>query len=85
VNCNIKYSLLSNLGPVNKAGVNEDCSGISEVVTTDYTINNHRHIKDDRMISVRFQGKPCSITVIQVYAPTTDAKKAEVDQFYEDR
>ena len=37
------------------------------------------------MISVRFQGKPFNITVIQVYAPTTDAKEAEVDQFYEDQ
>ena len=36
------------------------------------------------MISVHFQGRPYDITVIQVYAPTTDAKKAEVDQFYED-
>ena len=36
------------------------------------------------MILVRFQGKPFSIIVIQVYAPTTDAKEAEVDQFYED-
>ena len=36
------------------------------------------------MISVHFQGKPFSITVIQVYGPTTDAKEAEVDQFYED-
>ena len=62
----------------------EDCSGISEVVTTDYTINNYRHIKNDRMILVRFQGKPLNITVIQVYAPTTDAKEDEVDQFYED-
>ena len=35
---------------------------------------------NDRMISVHFQGKPFNITVIQVYAPTTDAK-AEVDQF----
>ena len=35
------------------------------------------------MISVRFQGKPFNITVIQVYAPNTDAKEAEVDQFYE--
>ena len=34
------------------------------------------------MISVRFQGKPFNITVIQVYAPTTNAKEAE--QFYED-
>ena len=36
------------------------------------------------MISVCFQGKPFSITVIQVYAPTTNAEEAEVDWFYED-
>ena len=36
------------------------------------------------MISVCFQGKPLKITVIQVYASTTNAKEAEVDQFYED-
>ena len=36
------------------------------------------------MISVRFQGKPFSITVIQVYAPTSNAEEAEVEQFYED-
>ena len=36
------------------------------------------------MISVRFQGKPHSITVIQVYAPATNAKEAEVEWFYED-
>ena len=35
------------------------------------------------MISVRFQGKPFSITVIQVYAPTTNVKEAEVEWFYE--
>ena len=33
---------------------------------------------------VHFQGKPFNITVIQVYAPTTDAEEAEADQFYED-
>ena len=42
------------------------------------------NLKNDRMILVRFQGKSFDITVIQVYAPTTDAKEAEVDQFYED-
>ena len=42
------------------------------------------HLKNSRMISVRFQGKPLNITVIQVYAPVTDAKEAEVDGFYED-
>ena len=36
------------------------------------------------MISVRFQGKPFNITVIQVYAPTSDAEEAEVERFYED-
>ena len=36
------------------------------------------------MISVRFQGKPFSIIVIQVYAPTTNAEEAEVECFYED-
>ena len=41
-------------------------------------------LKNDRMISVHFQGKPFNITVIQVYAPTNNAKEAEVDQFYED-
>ena len=42
------------------------------------------NLKTDRMISVRFQGKPFSITVIQVYAPTTNAEEAEVEWFYED-
>jgi len=36
------------------------------------------------MISVRFQGKPFKITVIQVYALTSNAEEAEVEQFYED-
>ena len=36
------------------------------------------------MISVRFQGKPFNITVIQVYAPTRNAREAEVEEFYED-
>ena len=40
-------------------------------------------LKNDRMISVRFQGKPLSITVIQVYAPMSNAKEAEVEWFYE--
>ena len=37
------------------------------------------------MISVRFQGKPFNITVIQVYVPTSNAEEAEVEWFYEDR
>ena len=40
--------------------------------------------KNDRMISVRFQGKPFNITVIQVYAPISKAEEAEIEQFYED-
>ena len=36
------------------------------------------------MLLVHFQGKPFNIRVVQVYAPTTDAEEAEVDQFYED-
>ena len=42
------------------------------------------NLKNDRMISVRFQGKPFNITVIQVYAPTSNAKEGEVEWFYED-
>ena len=42
------------------------------------------NLKNDRMISVRFQDKPFYIIVIQVYAPTTNAEEAEVDCFYED-
>ena len=41
-------------------------------------------LKNDRMISVRFQGKPFNITVIQVYTPTSNAEEAEVEWFYED-
>ena len=40
--------------------------------------------KNDRMISVLFQGKPFNITVIQAYAPTSNAEEAEVERFYED-
>ena len=42
------------------------------------------NIKNDRMISVRLQGKPFNIKVIQVYAPTSNAEEAEVEWFYED-
>jgi len=40
--------------------------------------------KMTKMILVRFQGKPFNITIIQVYAPTTDTEEVEVEQFYED-
>ena len=42
------------------------------------------NLKNDRMISVHFQGKPFNSTVIQVYAPTSNAEEAEVEWFYED-
>src|SRR5574341_154452 len=42
------------------------------------------NLKNDRMISVCFQGKPFNITVTQVYAPTSNAEEAEVEWFYED-
>ena len=42
------------------------------------------NLQNDRMISVRFQGKPFNITVIQVYASTSNAEEAEVERFYED-
>ena len=42
------------------------------------------NLKNDRMISVHFQGKPFNITVIQAYAPTTNAEEAEPERFYED-
>ena len=42
------------------------------------------NLKNDRMISVGFQSKPFNITVIQVYAPTSNAEEVEVEWFYED-
>ena len=42
------------------------------------------NLKNDRMIPIRFQGKPFNITVIQAYAPTSNAGDAEVERFYED-
>ena len=42
------------------------------------------YLKNDRMISVCFQGKPFNITVVKIYSPTKYAEEAEVDWFYED-
>ena len=42
------------------------------------------NLKNDRMISVHFQGKPFNITVIQVYVPTSNTEEAEVERFCED-
>ena len=41
------------------------------------------NLKNNRMISVHFQGKPFNITLIQAYAPTSNAEEAEVEWFYE--
>ena len=43
-----------------------------------------RNLKNDRMISIHLQGKPFNIMVIQVYAPTSNTKEAEVEWFYDD-
>ena len=43
------------------------------------------NLKNDRMISVHFQGKPFDITEIQVYAPTSNAEEVDVEPFYEDQ
>ena len=42
------------------------------------------NLKNDKMISAHFQGKPFNITVIQAYAPASNAEEAEVEQFYKD-
>ena len=42
------------------------------------------NLKNNKMISVHFQGKPFNVTVIQVYAPTSNAEEAEIEPFYED-
>ena len=42
------------------------------------------NLKNDRMISVHFQGKPFNITIIHIYAPTSNLEEAEVERFYED-
>ena len=47
-------------------------------------MQNGCNLKNDRMISVRFQGKSFNITVIQVYVPTSSAEEAEVEWFYEE-
>ena len=42
------------------------------------------NLKNDKMISIRFQGKPFNITVIQAYAPSSNAEEAKIEWFYED-
>ena len=56
-------------------------------ITVNKTVQNAvlgYNLKNDRMISVRLQGKPFIITVIQVYAPTSNTEETEVERFYED-
>ena len=81
------------------ARVNINILGISELKQTgmgEFNSDDHYihycgqesvlgcHLKNDRMISVHFQGKPFNIMVIQAYAPTSNAEEAEVERFYED-
>ena len=56
-------------------------NGVALILNTKKVQNAVLGFKNDRMISVCFQGKPFRVTAIQVYAPTTDAKEAE--RFYE--
>ena len=58
--------------------------GVTLIVNKSPKCGTWMESQNDRMISVCFQGKPFSITVIQVYAPTTNAEEAEVEQFCED-
>ena len=59
-------------------------NGVGIIVNKSPNCSACINLKNDRMISVRFQGKPFNSTVIQVYAPTSNAEEAEVEQFYED-
>ena len=69
------------------------CSGQESLIRNGVVIKVNKRVrnavlgcnlKNNRMISVCFQGKPCNIMVIQVYARTSKAKEAEVEQFYKD-
>ena len=59
-------------------------NGVAIVVNKSPKCSIGCNLKNDRMISVLFQGKPFNITVIQAYAPTSNSEEAEVEQFYED-
>ena len=80
------------MGELNSGDHYNDCGQESRrsnglVITVNKTVRNAVpgcDLKNDRMISVRLQGKPFSITVMQVYAPTSNAEEAELEQFYED-
>ena len=59
-------------------------NGVAIMVNKSPKCSTWMQSQNDRMISVRFQGNPFNITVIQVYAPTSNAEEAEVERFYED-
>ena len=59
-------------------------NGVGIIVNKSLKCSTWMNLKNERMISVRFQGKPFNITVIQVYAPTSNAKEAQLEWFYED-
>ena len=59
-------------------------NGVALIVNKSPKCSTWVQSQNNRTSSVCFQGKPFNITVIQVYAPTTNAQEAEVEQFYED-
>ena len=59
-------------------------NGIAPIVTRVQNSVLECNLKNDKMISVHFQGKPFNISVIQIYSLTSNAEEAEVEQFYED-
>ena len=98
VTININILAISELKWIRKGEFNPDCHyiyycGQESLRRTEVAlIVNKRawnaalgcNLKDNRMISVPFQGKPFSITVIQIYTPTINAEEAEVEWLYED-
>ena len=59
-------------------------NGVAIMVNKSLKCSTQMQLKNNRMISVCFQGKPFNITVLQVYAPTSNTEEAEVEWFYED-
>jgi len=59
-------------------------NGVALIVNKSLKCSAWCNLKNNKMFSIRFQGKPFNITGIQVYAPVSDTEEAEVDWFYED-
>ena len=59
-------------------------NGVALIVNKSPKCSTGCNLKNDKTISVCFQGKPFNITIIKVYNPTTDAEEVEAEQFYED-